>query len=160
MHMVTTGSLAARLAGRLALDQDRLAAFCRRWGVADMALFGSVLRDDFRPDSDVDVLVAFVPDARHGLFDLVEMEDELSGLFGRRVDLVTRRAVEESDNWIGIDQLSGVTRRIKACPPALRRLLRLLRRRVIRCTGAVAFLRRSSAMPCGCTSASRSAIAT
>jgi predicted nucleotidyltransferase len=98
--MVTAASLAARLAGRLTLDRERLAAFCERWAVAELALFGSVLRDDFRPDSDVDVLVAFAPGARHGLFDLVEMEEELAGLLGRRVDLVTRRAVEESDNWI------------------------------------------------------------
>ena len=98
--MVTTAPRAARLAGRLTLDRERLAAFCRRWGVADLALFGSVLRDDFRPDSDVDVLVAFAPGARPGLFDLVEMEEELSALLGRRVDLVTRRAVEESDNRI------------------------------------------------------------
>lgn len=98
--MVTPTSLAGHLAGRLTLDRERLAAFCQRWSVTELALFGSVLRDDFRPDSDVDVLVAFAPTARRGLFDLVEMESELAGLFGRRVDLVTRRAVEESDNWI------------------------------------------------------------
>src|SRR5262245_41100025 len=98
--MVTPTTLDARLGGRLALDRERLAAFCRRWGVAELALFGSVLRDDFRPDSDVDVLVAFAPGARRGLFDLVEMEDELTELLGRRVDLVTRRSVEESDNWL------------------------------------------------------------
>jgi predicted nucleotidyltransferase len=98
--MVTTPSLAGHLAGRLTLDRERLVAFCQRWSVTELALFGSVLRDDFRPDSDVDVLVAFAPTARRGLFDLVEMEAELAGLFGRRVDLVTRRAVEESDNWI------------------------------------------------------------
>jgi predicted nucleotidyltransferase len=98
--MVTAASLATRLAGRITFDRERLAAFCRRWAVAELALFGSVLRDDFRPDSDADVLVAFAPGARRGLFDLVEMEAELAGLLGRRVDLVTRRAVEESDNWI------------------------------------------------------------
>ncbi|HEX2517321.1 MAG TPA: nucleotidyltransferase family protein [Chloroflexota bacterium] len=101
--MVTTAptaALLARLAERLPLDYERLAAFYRRWEVAELALFGSVLRDDFHPDSDVDVLVAFSPGARRGLFDLVEMEDELTSIFGRRVDLVTRRTVEESDNWI------------------------------------------------------------
>jgi uncharacterized protein len=98
--MVTPAALPAHLAGRLVLDRERLAAFCRRWEVAELALFGSVLRDDFRPDSDVDVLVAFAPGARRGLFDLVEMEDELTRLFGRRVDLVTRRGVEDSDSWL------------------------------------------------------------
>ena len=95
-----TGPLAARLAGRVALDRGRLAAFCRRWGVTELALFGSVLRDDFGPDSDVDLLVAFAPGARPSLFDLVEMEAELAELVGRGVDLVTRRSVVESDNWI------------------------------------------------------------
>ena len=60
----------------------------------------SVLRDDFRPDSDVDVLVSFTPDARWGLFDLVHMEDELAAILGRKVDLVEREAVERSENYI------------------------------------------------------------
>ena len=68
--------------------------------MTELALFGSVLRDDFGPDSDVDLLVAFAPGARPSLFDLVEMEAELAELVGRGVDLVTRRSVEESDNWI------------------------------------------------------------
>ena len=66
--------------------------------MTEFAFFGSVLRDDFGPDSDVDVLVSFAPAARHGLFDLVRMEDELRATFGRDVDLVTRRAVERSTN--------------------------------------------------------------
>lgn len=72
--------------------------FCRRWKVTEFALFGSVLRDDFGPDSDVDVLVSFAAETRYGLFDLVHMEDELRTLFGRDVDLVTRRAVESTPN--------------------------------------------------------------
>ena len=102
-----TGPRAARRAGRVALDRGRLAAFCRRWGVADLALFGSVLRDDFGPASDVDVLVAFAPGARPSLFDLAEMEAELAELVGREVDLVTRRSVEESDNWIRRREILG-----------------------------------------------------
>ncbi len=53
---------------RIAIPQDKIADFCRRWKITEFALFGSVLRDDFRPDSDVDVLVTFAPDARWGLF--------------------------------------------------------------------------------------------
>jgi predicted nucleotidyltransferase len=68
--------------------------------VKEFSLFGSALRDDFRPDSDVDVLVRFAEDARWGLFDLVHMEEELSGILGRRVDLVDRRSVEASPNYI------------------------------------------------------------
>lgn len=74
--------------------------FCRKWKVAELALFGSVLRPDFGPESDVDVLVSFAPDAEWSIFDLMEMEEELSAIFGRKVDLVERRAVERSENYI------------------------------------------------------------
>ncbi len=63
-----------------------------------MALFGSVLRDDYQPDSDVDVLVTFAPDAKWNLFDHVDMEDELAKILGRPVDLVSRRGIERSRN--------------------------------------------------------------
>ena len=79
---------------------ELLAQFCRRWKIASLALFGSVLRVDFRPDSDIDVLVTFEKDANWTLFDLVTMEDELAQLFGRPVDLVERQSVEQSDNYI------------------------------------------------------------
>ena len=67
--------------------------------VTEFALFGSVLRDDFRPDSDVDVMVTFEPEARPSLFDLAGMREELETLFGRKVDLLTRHGVEQSINW-------------------------------------------------------------
>ena len=66
---------------------------CRRWQINELALFGSVLRDDFRPDSDVDILVDFKSDARWDLYDLVVMREELSELLGRWVDLVERQAL-------------------------------------------------------------------
>ncbi len=84
----------------MSLDSQRIAEFCRRWKIVELSLFGSVLREDFRPDSDVDVLVTFAPDARWSLFDAATMEEELEHVFGRPVDLVTRRAVETSHNWI------------------------------------------------------------
>jgi predicted nucleotidyltransferase len=65
-------------------------SFCRRWSVRELSLFGSVLREDFSPESDVDVLVAFEPGAQRSLFDFVEMRDELMELFGREVDLVSQ----------------------------------------------------------------------
>jgi hypothetical protein len=86
---------------RLNLPHDKIAAFCRKWNVSEFALFGSVLRDDFRPDSDVDVLVSFPSyDATPSLFDHVDMQEELVEIFGRRVDLLTRMAVEDSRNPI------------------------------------------------------------
>ena len=81
------------------IDKERLRDFCRRWKVTEFALFGSVTRpEEFRADSDVDVLVRFAPDAPWTLFEWVHMQDELAQIFGRRVDLVEREAVEESDN--------------------------------------------------------------
>ena len=76
--------------------REALAAFCRRHRVTEFAFFGSILRDDFSPDSDVDVMVTFAPDARPALWDVMGMEDELKEIFGREVDLVTRRGVELS----------------------------------------------------------------
>lgn len=80
------------------IPRERIEEFCRKWRVSELALFGSVLRDDFRPDSDVDVLVTFAPDAGISLFDYVDMQDDLEAIFGRKVDVVSRRAVEASQN--------------------------------------------------------------
>ena len=85
---------------RIDVPSDRIADFCRRWQITELALFGSVLRDDFGPDSDVDVLVGFREGARHTLFDLDDMELELKEIFGRKVDLVSRRGVEASRNYL------------------------------------------------------------
>jgi hypothetical protein len=85
---------------RMEVPQSQLAEFCRRWQIEEFALFGSVLRDDFTPESDLDVLVTFTPDANWSLLDHVRMEQELSGLLNREIDLFTRRAVERSHNWM------------------------------------------------------------
>lgn len=85
---------------RISIPMDEIRDYCRRWKLAEFALFGSVLRDDFGPDSDVDVLVRFASGAEFGLFDLVTMEDELAEIVGRPVDLVTRAAVERSRNHL------------------------------------------------------------
>lgn len=82
------------------IETRALEAFCRRWKIVEISLFGSVLRDDFGPESDVDVLVTFATDARWTLFDYGDMQEELATLFGHPVDLVNRRAVEASPNWI------------------------------------------------------------
>ena len=75
---------------RIPIPADRLAEFCRRNHIRQLSLFGSVLRDDFRPDSDVDVLVEFEPGVRIGMFALSEMQEELAALFHRPVDLVLK----------------------------------------------------------------------
>lgn len=77
----------------LPFDRERLADFCRRWRITELALFGSVARDDGRPDSDVDVLVTFEPDAPWSLWDLSAMRGELEEMSGRQVDLVEKKAL-------------------------------------------------------------------
>ena len=84
----------------VAVSKDKVAEFCRRWKITEFALFGSVLRDDFRPDSDIDVLVSFAPEACWRFYDLVSMKEELEAMFGRPVDLVEKRLVEHSENYI------------------------------------------------------------
>ena len=81
------------LTSRIDFSINQVVEFCKRWQVNEFALFGSVLRDDFRPDSDVDVLVSFNPAAPWSLFDLVTMQDELQNIFGRPVDLVEREGL-------------------------------------------------------------------
>jgi predicted nucleotidyltransferase len=85
---------------QLTIPKERLAAFCRRWNITELALFGSALREDFGPKSDVDVLVSFAQDANYTLFDLARIEAELAGILDREVDLVDRAAVEHSRNYI------------------------------------------------------------
>ena len=82
------------------LSREPISDFCQRWKVLELALFGSVLREDFRSDSDVDMLVTFAPDADWSLLDHVQMEEELGSIIGRKADLVSRRAIERSKNWI------------------------------------------------------------
>jgi len=81
-------------------DPEALAAFCNRHRVEGFYVFGSAVRGDLRPDSDVDVMLAFGPETAPSLFDLGGMQQELEALFGRRVDLVTREAVELMQNPI------------------------------------------------------------
>lgn len=82
------------------IPEKEIAAFCRKWQIREVSLFGSVLRDDFRPESDVDVLVVFDPNASLSLLDMVDAEQELAQILGRPVDLLDRSAVERSENWI------------------------------------------------------------
>ena len=80
--------------------RENIVDFCRRWKIVELSFFGYVLRDDFRPDSDVDLLVTFSREAEWSLFDHVAMEEELTALFGRKVNMVNRRALERSANFI------------------------------------------------------------
>lgn len=102
---------------KLNLPYERIAAFCRKWNVSEFALFGSVLREDFRTDSDVDVLVSFPSyEATPSLFDHVDMQEELVEIFGRPVDLLTRAGVEESRNPIRKRAILESARVVYAAP--------------------------------------------
>ena len=78
---------------RLGAAWEEIRRFCQRWEVVELSLFGSILRPDFRPESDIDVLITFRPDAQWSLMEWVQMRDELQSLFGRRVDLVEKQAM-------------------------------------------------------------------
>ena len=85
---------------RIEIPHDEISGFCSKWGINELSLFGSVLREDFGNDSDIDVLVTFDESARWTLFDLVKMKDELKQIFGREVDLISRRGLEASRNHL------------------------------------------------------------
>ena len=78
------------------LPQEAITAFCRKWRVRELALFGSVLRPDFGPNSDVDVLVSFESGEQWNLWDIVAMKEELEALLGRPVDLVEKKALRNA----------------------------------------------------------------
>ncbi|MEQ9623791.1 nucleotidyltransferase family protein [Coleofasciculus chthonoplastes] len=75
---------------KVEVSTEQIAGFCQHWQINEFALFGSILRDDFRPDSDVDVLVSFAPQAKWSLWDIIKMKEELKTLFRREVDLVQK----------------------------------------------------------------------
>lgn len=86
--------LTSLVMNRIKASPAQIAAFCQRWHIVEFALFGSVLRDDFRPNSDIDVLVTFSPDSCWSLFDWVDMKDELKALFGREVDIADKEGLK------------------------------------------------------------------
>lgn len=92
---------------KIQLSQQALAAFCQKWKITEMSFFGSVLREDFRPDSDIDILVSFEDDSPWGILELVRMKRELKTLLGREVDVLTKKAIEQSHNWIRRQEILG-----------------------------------------------------
>jgi len=81
------------MAPQLTVDPQRIAEFCLKWRVKELSIFGSALREDFRPDSDVDVLVVFEDDAPWDLWDHMHAADELKAILGREVDLVEKSSL-------------------------------------------------------------------
>ena len=79
---------------------EQIKGFCQKWQVTELALFGSVLREDFRSDSDIDILITFSPTAKRGLTETLQMRDELQAIFNRKVDLIVKASLKRSDNWL------------------------------------------------------------
>lgn len=92
--------LQAKIQERLGVKLEQIYILCQQWGIIELALFGSILRDDFNPTSDVDFLVTFQPENNISLLDLETLEEQLEKLLNRSVDIVTKKAIEKSDNWI------------------------------------------------------------
>ena len=85
---------------KIKVSKIKIVSFCQQWEISEFAIFGSALRSDFRSDSDIDVLVSFATDAHPTLSDMARMADELKGIFGREVDLISKRGIENSRNFI------------------------------------------------------------
>jgi uncharacterized protein len=100
----------------ISLPKDQIADFCAHWRIAELSLFGSVLREDFHPQSDVDVLIAFASESDWGLLEYVQMQQELKAILGREVDLVSKRAIERSSNWIRRQEILSTAQPIYAQP--------------------------------------------
>jgi predicted nucleotidyltransferase len=96
------------------LPTELIAEFCRRWRIRELEIFGSFLREDFRPDSDLDFLYTFAEGVHWTLYDLVTMDRELAAIVGREVDLVSRSAVERSQNSIRRAHILSTTEPIYA----------------------------------------------
>lgn len=84
----------------ISLPMEQIVEFCHKWHITEFALFGSVLRDDFRPDSDIDVLLTMSPSIHRGLTETIQMRDELQSIFDRKVDMIIKAAIERSENWL------------------------------------------------------------
>jgi predicted nucleotidyltransferase len=92
--------LEPKLQDRLSLSAEEITQLCQQWHITELALFGSVLSDQFNPDSDIDILIRFAPDARQGLLTLAKIKHELETRIGREVDLALKDSIETSENWI------------------------------------------------------------
>ena len=101
---------------RLPLPMEQIAGFCRRWNIARLEVFGSALREDFRPDSDLDLVATYAPEARWSLLDRVRMKCELEDMLGREVDLLNRRALEKAGSHESAAAILAQTRTLYAEP--------------------------------------------
>ncbi|WP_448571878.1 nucleotidyltransferase family protein [Trichothermofontia sp.] len=95
---------------RLGLSRSDLVSFCHRWQIVELALFGSILRDDFHDTSDIDLLICFAPHAQQGLLTLAKIKHELEAKIGRTVDIIVKESIETSENWIRRNEILNTTK--------------------------------------------------
>lgn len=79
---------------------EKIRKFCEKWKIKELSLFGSNLRNDFNNQSDIDLMVTFNENTNYGFFEMVDMKAELEKIYGREVDLLTKKSVEQSRNYI------------------------------------------------------------
>jgi hypothetical protein len=104
----------------IVIPEETIRAFCKKWTIHSFSFYGSIMRDDFRPDSDIDVMIEFSPGDRTSVLDMGAMQEELEALFSRNVDLVERKSIEQSENYI---RRNGI---LSGKPPVLRQMSYLL----------------------------------
>jgi len=104
----------------IAIPEETIRAFCKKWKIHSFSFYGSIMRDDFRPDSDIDIMIDFSPDDRISSLNMGVMQEELEALFSRVVDLVERKSIEQSENYI---RRKGI---LSGKPPVLRQMSYLL----------------------------------
>jgi len=104
----------------IAIPEETIRAFCKKWKIHSFSFYGSIMRDDFRPDSDIDVMIEFSPEDRTSSLNMGVMQEELEALFSRNVDLVERKSIEQSENYI---RRKGI---LSGKPPVLRQMSYLL----------------------------------
>jgi uncharacterized protein len=92
--------ISAQIENRLGISINQLTKICQKWGIIEMSLFGSILRNDFHSNSDIDFLISFASNVRQGLLTLARIKNELESLLNRSVDLTIKESIENSDNWI------------------------------------------------------------
>ena len=105
-------NLDSKIQQRLNLSDQEIAAFCQQWGIRSLALFGSILRDDFSQGSDIDLLLTFQPQVRQGLLTLARIKHTLEAKLQRPVDIALKEAITNSDNWIRREEILGTAQTI------------------------------------------------
>jgi uncharacterized protein len=104
----------------IAIPEETIRAFCKKWNIRSFCFYGSIMREDFRPDSDIDIMIEFFPDDRVSSLNIGVMREELEALFSRNIDLVERKSIEQSENYI---RRKGI---LSGKPPVLRQMSYLL----------------------------------